>query len=98
MFTSSYVFQPRPSALKGRSQRSKGYKAVSLFGKPGFIFIYSTSGDPYHWEPLVVELETNRPEISGYAFIGEWIAKEHEKWLKDDSRLALGTATGVPWK
>ena len=98
MFASSYVFQPKPPALKGRSQRTIGREAVSRFGNPDFIFHCSKGGDPYRRVPLVTEIKTGRPVLSGYAFIGEWIAAEWEKWVNDESRLAPGTAIGVPWK
>ena len=99
MLVSSYVFQPpglRP--LKGRSQKATFNEVVKLFGDPDFIFFCSKGGDPYRRVPLVVERETGHPVISGYAFIGEWIFKKWEKWLKDDSRLAPGMANGIPWK
>ena len=98
MFSPDYVFKPRPSALKGRSQRTKGQQAVCLFGDPNVLFFFSSGGDPYRRVPLVVERDSGRTVVSGYAFIGEWIRNEWEKWICDESRLQPGEKVGVPWK
>ena len=98
MFASSYVFQPKPPALKRRYQRIIGREAVSRFGNPDFIFHCSKGSDSYRRVPLVTEIKTGRPVLSGYAFIGEWIAAEWEKRVRNKSRLAPGTTTGLPWK
>ena len=81
MFSPEYVFKPRPSALKGRSQRTKGQQAVCRFGDLNVLSFCSSGGDPYRRVPLVVERDSGRTVVSGYAFIGEWIRNEWEKWI-----------------
>ena len=99
MFDSSYVFQrPASRSPKGRYQKAIGKEALEFFGSSEHAFLQIKGVDPFRRVPLVIELETGHPVVSGYAFIGDWLAHRIEKRINHKSRLAPGMATGVPWK
>ena len=69
-----------------------------MFVAPNVIFLKGSRENLHERVNLVMELGSKDPVIVGPALLADRIAFEYHKWVHSDSRLAPGTAAGVPWK
>ena len=81
---------------RGRAEKLSAKRAIYLFGENNVVFCFGNGNR--RRVPIAYSLEPFEPIVFGPECISEWVVNEYRDWLDDESRLAPGMASGLPWE